>query len=213
MSRTLVKFTCKLCGKQQLVNVTLARTRKYCSYACRDESRRIPRKVVICKQCGREKLKDNYLKGQFCSPRCASLSRVHLPLTAEQRQRASIAGRLAYMEGRRVSGGGNRSRRTTYGSICFRSRTEARVAELLDRQGVSWVYELKRFDLDSTTYLPDFYLPDLAMYLEVKGYIEGEKVPLFREKYPELKILVVFQRTVDATWRGGGALCLQMSLV
>jgi len=51
----------------------------------------------------------------------------------------------------------------------FRSRLEARWAIVLDRLDISWQYEAQGYEFDGTRYLPDFYLPDWDMYIEVKG--------------------------------------------
>ena len=34
---------------------------------------------------------------------------------------------------------------------------------------IKWYYEYKWLDLGDNKYLPDFYLPDLDLYIEVKG--------------------------------------------
>lgn len=52
----------------------------------------------------------------------------------------------------------------------FRSRLEARHAVLLTTLGVRWEYEKEGYNLgDGINYLPDFYLPDLRCWLEIKG--------------------------------------------
>jgi hypothetical protein len=58
---------------------------------------------------------------------------------------------------------------TTYKGYNFRSRTEARWAVLLDAAGVNYEYEKEGYQLPSGLYLPDFYLPALNLWLEVKG--------------------------------------------
>lgn len=52
----------------------------------------------------------------------------------------------------------------------FRSRTEARWAVFFDAIGLRWEYEPEGFRLqDGTWYLPDFWLPDMECWAEVKG--------------------------------------------
>lgn len=51
----------------------------------------------------------------------------------------------------------------------FRSRTEARWAVFFEHLGLKWQYEVDGYELESGKYLPDFYLPDLRMWAEVKG--------------------------------------------
>lgn len=57
---------------------------------------------------------------------------------------------------------------TEYNGIRFRSRTEARWAVFLDIMGIPYLYEPEAFRLGDMSYLPDFFLPDLDVYFEVK---------------------------------------------
>jgi hypothetical protein len=58
---------------------------------------------------------------------------------------------------------------TTYKGCRFRSRLEARWAVFFDKEGIRWVYEPEGYLLDDgTRYLPDFWLPDVKMFAEVK---------------------------------------------
>lgn len=73
-----------------------------------------------------------------------------------------------------------------------RSRWEANFARWLRLQGVPYVYEPRRFDLGSTTYLPDFETADV--FYEVKGYMSDkarEKIERFRTLYPTKPLIVV----------------------
>ena len=59
---------------------------------------------------------------------------------------------------------------TFYKGFRFRSRLEARWAVFFDAMGVNWLYEPEGFELpNGMYYLPDFYLPDLGIWVEVKG--------------------------------------------
>lgn len=58
---------------------------------------------------------------------------------------------------------------TKYKGYRFRSRLEARWAVFLDTLGVAWEYERQGYSLPSGTYLPDFWLPGLSAWLEIKG--------------------------------------------
>lgn len=58
---------------------------------------------------------------------------------------------------------------TIYKGYKFRSRLEARWAYYFDLIGQPWQYEPEGFQFaDGTKYLPDFYLPGLGCYLEIK---------------------------------------------
>lgn len=69
---------------------------------------------------------------------------------------------------------------TVYNGYRFRSRLEARWAVFFDTLGIKYEYELEGFDLGSAGwYLPDFWLPQVKMWAEVKPFefseVEKEK--------------------------------------
>jgi hypothetical protein len=58
---------------------------------------------------------------------------------------------------------------TEYNGTHFRSRLEARTARLMTLLGVRYVYEPCSFNIGGGhSYTPDFWLPDLKLYIEVK---------------------------------------------
>ena len=61
---------------------------------------------------------------------------------------------------------------TEYNGVRFRSRLEARTAVFLDAVNLKWKYEVFtcRFprDCEKSSYTPDFFLPDLQMFVEIK---------------------------------------------
>lgn len=58
---------------------------------------------------------------------------------------------------------------TRYNGYRFRSRIEARWAVFFDCCKIEYEYEKEGFDLDGTFYLPDFFLPKLDCFVEIKG--------------------------------------------
>jgi len=59
---------------------------------------------------------------------------------------------------------------TRYKGYRMRSRAEARFAVLFDALDIRWEFEREGFDLgDAGRYLPDFWLPDLEIWAEIKG--------------------------------------------
>ena len=59
---------------------------------------------------------------------------------------------------------------TVYRGTAFRSALEASWAATLDSLGITWEYEPETITLPSgTRYIPDFRLPDIGTWLEVKG--------------------------------------------
>lgn len=57
---------------------------------------------------------------------------------------------------------------TVYNGYRFRSRLEARWAVFFDALGVKYQYEPEGFDLDGEWYLPDFYLNEFKLFVEIK---------------------------------------------
>lgn len=67
------------------------------------------------------------------------------------------------------------------GEVWMRSGWEVKTADYLTFENIDWYYEFEWLDLGEIKYLPDFYIPKLDMYIEVKGRKKGpdlEKVML-----------------------------------
>lgn len=73
---------------------------------------------------------------------------------------------------------------TTYNGYKFRSRLEARWAVFFDAMGIEYQYEPEGFEKRGCgdrlfRWLPDFFLPELNVWVEVKG---GDITPEDAEK-------------------------------
>lgn len=68
---------------------------------------------------------------------------------------------------------------TRYAGYRFRSRLEARWAVFFDTLGEPWEYEKEGFELPSGRYLPDFWLPGLGCWFEVKGELPNAQEMTF----------------------------------
>jgi hypothetical protein len=91
--------------------------------------------------------------------------------------------------------------------IWMRSTFEIRAARALDQRGIAWEYEPRRFELQDRTYTPDFYLPDMGVWYEIKGWFHErhqETIRQFRELYPEEPLIVVTKQVLQALERGPG---------
>jgi predicted transcriptional regulator len=89
----------------------------------------------------------------------------------------------AFWNGKRSSFGfsGNWGRVSLYntpnqGVVKMRSGWEVKTADYLTDNGIDWYYEDVWIDLGYTKYLPDFYLPDYNIFIEVKGRKKGTDV-------------------------------------
>jgi len=109
------------------------------------------------------------------------------------RRRGSTRGRNNPHFGKQTPHG-PRTHWVTHRGVKMRSSWELRFAAALDRRGIEWSYEPRRFDLGEMTYLPDFYVPQFGAYVEIKGWFDPksqQRIGLFREKHPEIPLIVV----------------------
>lgn len=93
-------------------------------------------------------------------------------------------------------GYGKYGRRKDLNNQFFRSTWEANFARILEYLDMSWEYEPqnKRIRFDSCSYLPDFYLPALKLFVEVKGARfekRSKKIAMLYEKDPNFPIKII----------------------
>lgn len=106
---------------------------------------------------------------------------------------------------------------TVYNGYRFRSRLEARWAVFFDALGVSYNYEPQGFVLhDGKKYLPDFFLPDFNLFVEIKAsrQADDQKAKTFSEDNNVGGVLVCygdpasrdlrFLTANESDWGGGG---------
>lgn len=88
---------------------------------------------------------------------------------------------------------------TTYKGIEFRSKLEAKYAQCFDRLGIVWEYEGHGFAFDDGTwYCPDFYMPEIDTYFEVKGVFDDTSMNKVILLAKEQKRVVVGPPSGDA---------------
>ena len=84
---------------------------------------------------------------------------------------------------------------TRYAQCFFRSRLEARYAVFFDTLGVKWEYEKEGFVLPHFgCYLPDFWLPEFRVWVEIKGSVEMD---YWTATAPEQKLRMLCKKTTD----------------
>jgi len=89
----------------------------------------------------------------------------------------------------------------------FATRTELEAAKLFDYHRIAWEYEPRTFILEEDdqgnileAFTPDFYLPDLDLYVEVTEMkqslvtAKNRKVRKLRERYPDIKIKLLYRK-------------------
>ena len=92
----------------------------------------------------------------------------------------------------------------------FVNQAELEVAKLLDYYGIRWEYEPRvfpvRWNADGAvveSFAPDFYLPDLDLYLELTTLKQSlvtrknRKIRKLRERYPDLNVKLFYKRDIE----------------
>jgi hypothetical protein len=64
---------------------------------------------------------------------------------------------------------------TVYAGVQMRSRMEARFAKWCDDHKLKWLYEPEGYISNGQCYLPDFYLPEIRCFVEVKPLIFAQE--------------------------------------
>ena len=162
---------CKNCNKPFL---TTNKDSIFCGSKCSVEyshnNRIHTEKSIICKNCGRSFLTTK--NQEYCNIFCWNTSEQH------------------------ALNHGINSKRIRYNNIVFRSTWEAIVAETLDNANFRYEYEQHKFFISEKlgNYIPDFYIPEKDVYIEVKGqwlFNAIQKIVEFRKKYPEKKLYII----------------------
>jgi hypoxanthine phosphoribosyltransferase len=91
--------------------------------------------------------------------------------------------------------------------VRFAHRSEAEFAKILDFYGIQWEYEPRSFPLRwddrghvIESFNPDFYLPDLDLYIELTTLKQSlvtkknRKVRRLRELYPHVHLKIFYGR-------------------
>jgi hypothetical protein len=92
-------------------------------------------------------------------------------------------------------------------SVRFAHPSEQDFARVLDFYGVEWHYEPRTFVLHEDdqgrpleAFSPDFYLPELDLYIELTTLKQrlvtkkNRKVRELRERYPEVNVMILYRR-------------------
>lgn len=83
----------------------------------------------------------------------------------------------------------------------FRSTWEANFARILKFENEYYEYEKYSFFLEKgSRYIPDFYLPQEDVFVEIKGYWNERgknKVLRFKKQYPDKLLIIVGEKTYD----------------
>ena len=92
----------------------------------------------------------------------------------------------------------------------FANEAERECARLFDFYGMPWRYESRTFVLEEDAvgrvleaFTPDFYLPELDLYLEITLMKQAlvtrkhRKVRKLRERYPDVNVKLFYRRDIE----------------
>ncbi len=92
-------------------------------------------------------------------------------------------------------------------NVHFAHPSEKVCAEILDYYGIRWEYEPHTFPIEFdrrgkaiTYFTPDFYLPDLNLYIELTTMNQklvtkkNRKIRKLRELFPGINIIILYQK-------------------
>jgi len=95
--------------------------------------------------------------------------------------------------------------------IVFANESEKEFAKILDFYRIKWQYEPKTFPLEfdnngnaTLSFTPDFYLPDLDLFIELTTLNQNlvtkknRKIKKIRELYPEINIKLFYKKDYDS---------------
>jgi len=197
-------FACVLCHKKYYASICFEKGKKH-PWHCKscaihlewskedyyDKHVETIKKVYTCEK-HRERL-GRLSRENWSNPekRAAMMNRDFSEISKKSRATLManlLSGKTVY----RVTHG----KRCLHGGVYMRSSYEQRFAAVLDSLGLEWEYEPKHFAVlnHTKTYLPDFFIPKLELYVEVKGWWRDdakEKFDAWTAEYPQLNRVII----------------------
>jgi len=168
--------------------------------------------IVKCNYCGKavkiHKCRLKYSKRFYCNVECRHKDWVgkNNPMCGKHQSELSKSirsemskknkGKFNPMFNKKIDSSGCNFYIDDLGHRC-RSSWEINIGRILKYLHINYEYEKETFNLNKgDSYTPDFYLSELDLYLEVKGY-ETEKFKAkfirFKKEYPKINILLINQ--------------------
>ncbi len=220
---TPIVSKCEVCEK--LINTVKEKRQKFCSYKCSYIGRRKERIIRKCLECGK-KFEDYVKKNKgihtFCSQECwrKHSKQVEVTKVCPQCKKEFVFKKclnnttkhkdkifcsrecqcrfLFFYSNYASHNRGNSGKRLDLNNQFFRSTWEANFARICNEYNTEWLYESERFWLPElkSFYHPDFFLPEVNLYVEITGMMTERKLlklQYFQKNYPEKVILHITQ--------------------
>ncbi|KKM16271.1 hypothetical protein LCGC14_1687520 [marine sediment metagenome] len=155
-------------------------------------------KEYQCKICEKKVSLESVLNGSGMCRSCSRIEVMKNPKTIEKisnSRKGKVVGRDNHNYGKTLKPHWGK-----YKDVSMRSSWEVAYGKDLDKLGIKWLYEPKTFDLGNTTYTPDFYLPKIKKFVEIKGYFSNsnkKKMKKFKKQYANIKLKILFQKDLE----------------
>lgn len=86
--------------------------------------------------------------------------------------------------------------------LWLRSSYEVRFANILEELKINWKYEPYAFYLTelNSSYRPDIYIPDMDLWIEIKGYLSWsnkQKLITFHNEYPTKNLVLIYLKQLE----------------
>jgi hypothetical protein len=189
--RTLKQYYCKLCGNP--ISVSAALHKRGICIECKHKLHSI---VMLGNTCNpRGEKSSNYKNGL---PKCIDCGKeINYGKTRCGKCNGKVHSILMSGENNPMFGKVTHGKFGKYNDVWMRSGWEVAYAKWLDKNNIKWLYEPKAFMLvlngKDVTYTPDFYLPTIDRYIEIKGWWRGdakEKFNQFLNTYSDVDLVV-----------------------
>ncbi len=194
------KYYCKDCGKEISKRTVFYRKRSYCSSCARKGDRNHQfTGASVCPICGEWK---NY-KAQLCRNCYNKNRKIPLPKCIDCKKELSKIDCIrchSCETKRRHKEHLMITKKINYKGIWMRSGWEVKYAKWCDKNKIKWLYEPKTFVVKDKLYIPDFYLSDKDLYIEIKGFWRNNaktKFEMFKKLYPKIKIKLLYKTDLE----------------
>lgn len=206
----LIQTKCRQCGK--VISHYPSEKPKFCSRKCyHNYGRGAVLEKIKCPQCGCIFTAPVSSKRKFCSVECYHLyqrGKPGIPHTKKTRKKISSSKiRLLMKHPKKIYSSAKRGFRKDLGHY-VRSSWEANVCRILNYLNEPYEYEKYSFQIsDTSCFLPDLYLPNIGLFIEIKGYMtQGDlkKINKFQQKYLHVPLVLIdgkIYKTLKETYK------------
>jgi hypothetical protein len=191
--------------------------KKFCCRKCLYEYMKVnspdkkPRKEIFCSFCNKSLNVINTSKKKFCSNQCAKKGKIIYHPTKEHKETISKSIQNAWINGSYNKKKAGRTKWYKYKrkdgtEINVQGTWELKYAIYLEENNINFICHQGYFEYidengNNKIYLPDFYLPETNIYIDIKNdYLYNKsvkKINLVRACNPNLNLLILLKKDLN----------------